>query len=231
VLVVDGGSRDDTVARARAFSARVITNPWPGYRAQKQFALDQARADTALVVERYRARWAASLAELRLDLEGVRTERRQLGEERALYTVTAPVTGTAEQVSSISPGSFVQAGEALAVISPASGLVAEVYVSPRDVGLIRVGGPVRMLIDAFNYNDWGFVTGRVLEVSGDFVQVGGQAAIAGHLRIGEGARIGAQAGVMSDVPSGAALVGSPAQPRQEFFRQVATLKRMARQPG
>ena len=63
----------------------------------------------------------------------------------------------------------------------------------------------------------------------DFVQVGGQAAIAGHIRIGHGARIGAQAGVMSDVPPGAALVGSPARPRQEFFRQVATLKRMARQ--
>jgi HlyD family secretion protein len=68
----------------------------------------------------------------------------------------------------------VQAGEALAVISPASGLVAEVYVTPRDVGLIRVGAPVRMLIDAFNYTDWGVVTGRVVEVSGDFVQVGGQ---------------------------------------------------------
>jgi UDP-3-O-[3-hydroxymyristoyl] glucosamine N-acyltransferase len=66
---------------------------------------------------------------------------------------------------------------------------------------------------------------------GDFVQVGGQAAIAGHLRIGHGARIGAQAGVMSDVPPGAALVGSPAQPRHEFFRQIATLKRMARQRG
>ena len=66
---------------------------------------------------------------------------------------------------------------------------------------------------------------------GDFVQVGGQAAVAGHLRVGDGARIGAQAGVMSDVPPGAALVGSPARPRHEFFRQVAVLKRLARQRG
>jgi UDP-3-O-[3-hydroxymyristoyl] glucosamine N-acyltransferase len=65
-------------------------------------------------------------------------------------------------------------------------------------------------------------------VLGDFVQVGGQAAIAEHIRIGQGAKIGAQAGVMSDVPAGAALVGSPAQPRQQFFRQVAVLKRMTR---
>jgi hypothetical protein len=44
-----------------------------------------------------------------------------------------------------------------------------------------------------------------------FVQVGGQAAMAGHLQIGKGARIGVQVGVMSDVPPGAALVGSPAK--------------------
>ena len=65
----------------------------------------------------------------------------------------------------------------------------------------------------------------------DFVQVGGQAAMAGHLHIGRGAQIGAQAGVMSDVPEGAILLGSPAQSRHEFFRQVATLKRMVRRPG
>ncbi|MGH7804986.1 MAG: glycosyltransferase family 2 protein, partial [Candidatus Binatia bacterium] len=51
IVVVDGGSHDDTVARARAFSARVITNPWPGYRAQKQFALDQARHEWVLNVD------------------------------------------------------------------------------------------------------------------------------------------------------------------------------------
>jgi UDP-3-O-[3-hydroxymyristoyl] glucosamine N-acyltransferase len=65
-------------------------------------------------------------------------------------------------------------------------------------------------------------------VLGDFVQVGGQAAMAGHLSIGRGAQIGAQAGVISDVPPGAKLLGTPAQPRTEFFRQVATLKQIAR---
>lgn len=69
----------------------------------------------------------------------------------------------------------------------------------------------------------GIAGSTVLE---DFVQVGGQAAMAGHLRIGRGARIGAQAGVISDTPSGAEVLGSPAQPKRDFFRQVATLKRM-----
>jgi UDP-3-O-[3-hydroxymyristoyl] glucosamine N-acyltransferase len=67
----------------------------------------------------------------------------------------------------------------------------------------------------------------------DFVSVGGQAGFAEHLTVGRNARIGAQAGVLADVPPGAAVVGSPAQPRREFFRQVAVLKRLARRvlPG
>ena len=61
---------------------------------------------------------------------------------------------------------------------------------------------------------------------GDFVQVGGQAAMAGHLQIGSGAQIGAQAGVISDVEPGAKMLGSPAQPSRDFFRQIAVLKKL-----
>jgi UDP-3-O-[3-hydroxymyristoyl] glucosamine N-acyltransferase len=62
---------------------------------------------------------------------------------------------------------------------------------------------------------------------GDFVVVGGQGAFAGHLNIGSGAQIGAKAGVMRDIAPGERVVGSPAVPVKEFFRQVAWLQRMA----
>jgi glycosyltransferase involved in cell wall biosynthesis len=42
VLVVDGGSRDDTVAIARSLGARVISHPWPGFAEQRRFALSHA---------------------------------------------------------------------------------------------------------------------------------------------------------------------------------------------
>jgi UDP-3-O-[3-hydroxymyristoyl] glucosamine N-acyltransferase len=63
-------------------------------------------------------------------------------------------------------------------------------------------------------------------VLGDFVRVGGQAAMAGHLSIGEGAEIGPQAGVMSDMAAGSKVLGSPAQPKRDFLRQIAMLKMM-----
>jgi glycosyltransferase involved in cell wall biosynthesis len=42
ILVVDSGSIDATRAVAAASGARVIKNPWPGFGAQKQFAVKQA---------------------------------------------------------------------------------------------------------------------------------------------------------------------------------------------
>jgi UDP-3-O-[3-hydroxymyristoyl] glucosamine N-acyltransferase len=91
--------------------------------------------------------------------------------------------------------------------------------------LVQIGHNVRLGRCCVIVAQVGIAGSTVLE---DFVQIGGQAAIDGHLRVARGARIGAQAGVISDVPPGSKLVGSPAQPRQEFFRQVAILKWLAR---
>ncbi|MCH4092243.1 UDP-3-O-(3-hydroxymyristoyl)glucosamine N-acyltransferase [Acetobacter sp.] len=66
---------------------------------------------------------------------------------------------------------------------------------------------------------------------GDFVTVAAQAGLIGHIRIGTKARIGAQCGVMSDVEAGADVIGSPAMPFREFFRNVATLRKLSKKPG
>ncbi|HZB90217.1 MAG TPA: UDP-3-O-(3-hydroxymyristoyl)glucosamine N-acyltransferase [Stellaceae bacterium] len=66
---------------------------------------------------------------------------------------------------------------------------------------------------------------------GDQVIVAGQGGLIGHLTIGSGARIGAQAGVMRDVAPGETVLGAPAQPIKEFFRQTAALQRLARRKG
>jgi glycosyltransferase involved in cell wall biosynthesis len=42
IVVVDSGSRDDTREIAGQCGARVILNSWPGFSAQKQFAVDAA---------------------------------------------------------------------------------------------------------------------------------------------------------------------------------------------
>ncbi|MBV9757853.1 MAG: UDP-3-O-(3-hydroxymyristoyl)glucosamine N-acyltransferase [Alphaproteobacteria bacterium] len=92
--------------------------------------------------------------------------------------------------------------------------------------LVQIGHNVRLGRGCVIVSQAGISGSTIL---GDHVMVAGQAGLTGHLRIGRKARIGAQAGVMADVPDGADVVGSPAQPVREFFRGVAALRRLARQ--
>lgn len=58
---------------------------------------------------------------------------------------------------------------------------------------------------------------------GKYAVLAAQAGVADHLEIGDFAQIGAQSGVMRDVEANARMMGSPAQPAREYFRQVSTL--------
>lgn len=51
ILVVDSGSRDGTVAVAKSFGAKTITEHWRGYSGQKQFAVDQCMHDWVLILD------------------------------------------------------------------------------------------------------------------------------------------------------------------------------------
>ena len=51
VLVVDSGSTDDTVDRARRTGATVVVREWPGYAAQKNWASTQTTHDWILSID------------------------------------------------------------------------------------------------------------------------------------------------------------------------------------
>ena len=51
IVVVDSKSADQTVAIAERAGARVLVNPWPGFAAQRNVAIDAARCDWILEVD------------------------------------------------------------------------------------------------------------------------------------------------------------------------------------
>ncbi len=63
----------------------------------------------------------------------------------------------------------------------------------------------------------------------DFVALGGQVAVKGHVRVGMGAQIAATSAVNGDVPPGARWGGIPARPMREWFREITALKKLASQ--
>ena len=51
IVVVDSGSTDRTVEIARSFNAKVFTRSWPGFAAQKNFALEQCSGTWVLSLD------------------------------------------------------------------------------------------------------------------------------------------------------------------------------------
>lgn len=70
VIVVDAESHDKTLAVAREFTDRVWVRPWPGFAAQKNFALEQATGDWVLSLDADEQVSAELQAEIRALLGG-----------------------------------------------------------------------------------------------------------------------------------------------------------------
>ena len=65
----------------------------------------------------------------------------------------------------------------------------------------------------------------------DYVVLGGQVGVVGHLRIGMGAQIAGSSNVNRDVPPGSRWGGTPAKPVRAWFRELTTLARLAERQG
>lgn len=135
----------------------------------KEFEYTQLAAEYESTFRQQMGQWQADLSSQRTALRQLLAEQRQLLEQKKSYRIKAPVTGTIQQISGKYVGSFIQAGELLGIISPDDSLIiAECYLSPQNIGLIKMGQRVSLRIDAFNYNEWGMVEGVVTDVAHDF---------------------------------------------------------------
>ncbi len=89
--------------------------------------------------------------------------------------------------------------------------------------LVQIAHNVRLGRNCVIAAQAGISGSTVLE---DFVMVGGQVGIIGHLTIGRGAKLGAQSGVMSDVAAGSEMMGSPIEPIKQYWRRLAIMRRL-----
>jgi membrane fusion protein, peptide pheromone/bacteriocin exporter len=126
------------------------------------------------VLNRYLSQWQQELNQFRTQLGNLQMQQQQISEEKELYSVRSPLTGSIQMISGKTAGNYVQVGEQLAILSPDTTLLAECLLNPRDIGLIRKDMPVNFQVDAFNYNEWGLIQGSVVDISNDFVMIQNQ---------------------------------------------------------
>lgn len=141
---------------------------------EKEYAYRRLLAEYRTFTEKQLTAWQSDLSLHRVALVDLQAQERQLEEEKVPYTVYAPVSGHIQQWSGKYVGSYIQAGENLGIISPDSLLLVECQVSSKDIGLIRLNMPVQFQIEAFNYNEWGLVSGKLIDIADDYVIINGK---------------------------------------------------------
>lgn len=120
-------------------------------------------------VESKLATWQTDLNSLRNQLRETRSNIKSDKIDKRMFVLNAPVSGTLESFSGVYSGMPVQAGTQLAIISPQSSLYVETFVKSKDIAFIQQGMPAKIQIDAFNYNEWGMLEGKVASISSDCI--------------------------------------------------------------
>jgi len=119
--------------------------------------------------------WENKKRDLEEQLKNLEGKLETIKVESHNYYIIAPQTGTIENYSGIQTGSFLNASQSIATISATDKLIVESTVSPNDIGLIQKNQKVKFQIDAFNYNQWGLLEGKVIDIDHNITIQGEQA--------------------------------------------------------
>ena len=129
-----------------------------------QFDLQFAKQALNSFIKQQMANWQNKKNELILQLKNITGNNNKLSIEAQNYVLIAPITGTIENFNGVQAGSILNASQPIAHISPTDNLLVESTVSPNDIGLIKPNQKVKFQLDAFNYNQWGLLTGKVIDI-------------------------------------------------------------------
>jgi len=106
------------------------------------------------------------MGSLSKELAEVSSELNRLQDKVSRLNITAPSSGIVKGLQYRSAGAVIPPGGVVAEIVPNSdSLVAEVRISPRDVGHVQVGEDVLVKVDTYNFARFGGISGTLNHVS------------------------------------------------------------------
>lgn len=114
--------------------------------------------------EQQLAQWQAQKRDTERQLRSLGSEITRISQEQKNYIVTAPISGRLVNYSGVQKGNFIVQGQSIGEISPEENMVTECMVSPKDIGFIKKNQKVKFQIDAYNYNQWGLLEGKVVDI-------------------------------------------------------------------
>lgn len=141
--------------------------------AQKQAEASVLQAEWAGLFSARRNAVLKRRDEIALRLATLQQKKRALDERVAATALTAPVSGTVEQLQITTIGGVVQAGQELLRIVPGnSALELEALFSNEDSGFLEVGQKVRVRLDAYPAERFGAATAEITDIAADSIETG-----------------------------------------------------------
>jgi HlyD family secretion protein len=128
------------------------------------FELRFANEAIASYDKNQKSNWENQKRELQDKIKNLKGSIQKINIESNNYFLLAPETGTIENFNGLQVGSFLNASQPIATISPDDNLIVESTVLPNDIGLIKKNQKVKFQLDAFNYNQWGLLDGKVIDI-------------------------------------------------------------------
>tara|TARA_R110002073_G_scaffold220418_1_gene380525 strand:+ start:5418 stop:6566 length:1149 start_codon:yes stop_codon:yes gene_type:complete len=132
-----------------------------------KYHLDLSLNDLLYYKKEQRHQWQSELTQQNNKVKELKSTLLQYKEDQNNYFIKAPIKGTIQNLIGLEIGNFISAGSPIAEISPNTSLIAECYMNPSDIGLLRTGTQVKIQVLAFNYNQWGMATGKIITISND----------------------------------------------------------------
>lgn len=124
------------------------------------------RATRDAFTQQWRATTSQDLVTSQNNRDQARAQLEKALRHQDLVNIEALDDSIILSIAKLSVGSVLQPGDRFITAMPANQPVqATIHVLSRDVGFIRVGDPVVMKVDAFNFSEHGTVDGKVLWIS------------------------------------------------------------------
>lgn len=110
------------------------------------------------------AQWSSKLIDLQQKHKSIESDQQSLHIDGENYVIKAPESGAIINFTGIQKGSQIIQGQNILEVSPEENLIAECMIPPNAIGYIKYNQDVRFQIDTYNYNQWGFLTGKVQDI-------------------------------------------------------------------
>lgn len=107
----------------------------------------------------------------RRQLQTIEEELRKAKEKNRLSTIISPINGTVHQLAIHTVGGVVTPAETLMLIVPEGAqMEIEAWVANKDIGFIYEGQDAEIKVETFNFQKYGTLNAKLVEVSSDAVE-------------------------------------------------------------